>query len=184
MCGLIKRDTLDNIDIGFALLPVYEGKGYGYEAASIILKHAKNVLRIKRIVAITTKTNINSITLLKKLDLKFEKLRVAPLAFHRLQRLEEIDVRIAEGLDAFVGEATREPRQHQTGAVDARLDNDALYPFVASDEFQLQFLAVFVAEFFNRDGFGFHAVRRLRFRSCLRGTLTPGPLVILFSLTS
>ena len=74
MCGLIKRDTLDNIDIGFALLPVYEGKGYGYEAASIILKHAKNVLRIKRIVAITTKTNINSITLLKKLDLKFEKL--------------------------------------------------------------------------------------------------------------
>jgi len=73
MCGLIKRDTLEDIDIGFAFLPDYISKGYGYESASAVLKFAKEKLKISRIVAITIKINLNSVNLLKKLGMKFEK---------------------------------------------------------------------------------------------------------------
>lgn len=71
MCGLIKRDTLPDVDIGFAILPAYEGKGYTFESAKAVLNQARN-LKLPRIVAITLPTNTRSINLLKKLNLKFE----------------------------------------------------------------------------------------------------------------
>ena len=74
MCGLIKRDSLDDIDIGFAMLPLYSGKGYGYEAASATMDHAKNSIGLTRVVAITVADNIYSIGLLKKLGMQFEKM--------------------------------------------------------------------------------------------------------------
>ena len=77
MCGLIRREGLEDIDIGFALLPHYEGKGYAYEAASATMKHAKE-LGIDRIVAITSKHNSRSIGLLEKIGLKFEKMITLP----------------------------------------------------------------------------------------------------------
>lgn len=76
-CGLIKRDTLDFVDIGFAFLPEYEKKGYGYEASVEIMKLAKAQFGIEKLVAITNPDNINSIKLLKKLGLIFEN-RVKP----------------------------------------------------------------------------------------------------------
>ena len=72
MCGLIKRDTLKDIDIGFAFMPQYEGKGYAYEAASALITKAKNTLNINRIVAITVAYNHSSIKLLEKLGMVLE----------------------------------------------------------------------------------------------------------------
>ena len=74
MCGLIKRETLDDIDIGFAFMPEYIGMGYGYEAATATMYYAKNDLQVKRVVAITDPENINSIHLIKKLGMQFEKM--------------------------------------------------------------------------------------------------------------
>jgi RimJ/RimL family protein N-acetyltransferase len=74
MCGLIKRDGLDDVDIGFALLPEYEGNGYAYEAASATLKYAKNTLKLNRIAAITVPYNLSSIKLLEKIGFVFEKM--------------------------------------------------------------------------------------------------------------
>ncbi len=74
MCGLVKRNTLEDIDIGFAFLPNYEKKGYAFEAAFATLNYAKTTLKIKRIVAITTEENVNSIQLLNKIGLNFEKM--------------------------------------------------------------------------------------------------------------
>lgn len=73
MCGLFKRDTLEDIDIGFAFLPDYIGKGYGYEAATAIMTYARDVLGATRIVGITNPDNQNSIHLLEKLGLRFER---------------------------------------------------------------------------------------------------------------
>ena len=73
MCGLVKRETLDDVDIGFALHSGYERKGYAFEAASAVMNHAIKVLNIKRIVAITSIANESSINLLKKLGMKFER---------------------------------------------------------------------------------------------------------------
>jgi [ribosomal protein S5]-alanine N-acetyltransferase len=74
MCGLIKREGLADIDIGFALLPAYAGRGYAYEAAAAVLAYGKNQLGLQRIVAICMVDNAPSIRLLQKLGLRFEKM--------------------------------------------------------------------------------------------------------------
>jgi len=73
MCGLVNRDSLDDIDIGFALLPEYKRNGYMFEAAKATLQYAQKTLQIGKIVAITDPKNIASIGLLNKLGLQFEK---------------------------------------------------------------------------------------------------------------
>jgi [ribosomal protein S5]-alanine N-acetyltransferase len=78
LCGLLKRDTLPDADIGFAFLPEHAGKGYGYESAVAVLDHATAQLGINRILAITDQDNINSIGLLKKLGFVFDKLVLMP----------------------------------------------------------------------------------------------------------
>lgn len=79
MCGLIKRDTLEDVDIGFAFLPAYWGKGYAYEAAAAVMTYGEKVLGLNRIVAITSLDNDRSAKLLEKLGLRFEKvLKLAP----------------------------------------------------------------------------------------------------------
>lgn len=72
MCGLIKRDTLPDIDIGFAFLPNLISKGFGFEIASATLDYALNVLNIKRIIAIVNPDNEKSIGLIKKIGMKYE----------------------------------------------------------------------------------------------------------------
>ncbi|WGD36092.1 GNAT family N-acetyltransferase [Olleya sp. YS] len=71
--GLTKRDTLELPDIGFAMLPEYENKGFGYESSIAVLKLAKNTYKLKKIGAITLEHNVNSIKLLEKLGLTYEK---------------------------------------------------------------------------------------------------------------
>lgn len=70
MCGILKRDSLENPDIGFAFLPEFTGKGYAYEIASATLYYAINNLQIPKISAITLPQNLNSIRLLEKIGLK------------------------------------------------------------------------------------------------------------------
>lgn len=71
--GLLKRDNLKHVDIGFSLLPDYHGKGFGFEAASEIMKIAKNTFNIKTLCAITLPINQPSIHLLEKLGLSYQK---------------------------------------------------------------------------------------------------------------
>ncbi len=72
MCGLLKRDSLDDVDIGFAFLPAYRGKGYAVEAARAVLAYGRDVLHKKRVVAITLADNLTSISLLEKIGMHFE----------------------------------------------------------------------------------------------------------------
>ncbi|MGG3466162.1 GNAT family N-acetyltransferase [Neobacillus pocheonensis] len=78
ICGLIKRDSLEDVDIGFAFLSRYQAKGYGYEAASATLAYGIKELSLKRIVAITSKDNNGSSKLLEKIGLKFERFVILP----------------------------------------------------------------------------------------------------------
>ena len=73
MCGLLKRKSLPDVDIGFAILPEYEKRGFTYEASSAVMDYAKNEVGLDRIIAITTNENKISIHLLEKLGLKFEE---------------------------------------------------------------------------------------------------------------
>lgn len=69
ICGLIKRDTLEQVDIGYAFLPQYRGQGYAIEAAQAALADGKSRLGIGQVVAIVTPGNERSIGLLAKLGL-------------------------------------------------------------------------------------------------------------------
>ena len=74
MCGLIKRETLDDVDIGYAFLPRFWSKGYAVESALAVKTYARNVIGLKRIVAITDPQNAGSIRVLEKIGMKFEKM--------------------------------------------------------------------------------------------------------------
>ena len=74
LCGLIKRDGIDDIDIGFAFLPAYRGAGYARESSAAVLAYGREALCIPRIVAITSADNDASIRLCEKLGLRFEKM--------------------------------------------------------------------------------------------------------------
>jgi [ribosomal protein S5]-alanine N-acetyltransferase len=74
MCGLLKRDTLEDVDIGFALLPQHRSKGYTFEAAAAVMRHARDVLRLRRVVAITSQDNDASGRVLEKIGFRFERL--------------------------------------------------------------------------------------------------------------
>jgi RimJ/RimL family protein N-acetyltransferase len=78
ICGLIKRDSLEDVDIGFAFLPQFWSQGYAYEAASAVIAYGKQVLSLQRIVAITSPDNQRSARLLEKLGLHFERLITLP----------------------------------------------------------------------------------------------------------
>ena len=71
--GIFERDGLDVQDIGFSFLPEYEGKGFGFEAASALMEIAFKEFGVKKLSAITTDANISSQKLIEKLGLKFKK---------------------------------------------------------------------------------------------------------------
>src|SRR5689334_9484170 len=74
MCGLIRRDVLPDVDIGYALLERYWNKGYAYEAAAAVLNYGYTVVGLKRIVAITALDNDASAKVLEKIGLRFESI--------------------------------------------------------------------------------------------------------------
>lgn len=78
LCGLAKRDYLDDVDIGFAFLPGYRSQGYAREAATAVLAHAKNTLALNRVVATVRSENRDSTRLLEKLGLQFERMIAHP----------------------------------------------------------------------------------------------------------
>jgi [ribosomal protein S5]-alanine N-acetyltransferase len=78
VCGLLKRDYLEDVDIGVALSTRFHRQGYGFESVSAVLRYAREVLGIPRIVAITAPFNQESIALLDRLGLQFERMLRAP----------------------------------------------------------------------------------------------------------
>jgi ribosomal-protein-alanine N-acetyltransferase len=74
ICGLVKRDGLADVDVGFAFLSRHCSKGYATESAAAVLAHARRVLRLQRVVAITAPENFGSIAVLEKIGLKFERM--------------------------------------------------------------------------------------------------------------
>lgn len=73
LCGLLKRDTLEDVDLGLAFMPEFWGAGYAWEAANAVLQHGRQELGLSRIVAITLPTNSACIALLERLGFAYEK---------------------------------------------------------------------------------------------------------------
>ncbi|MFD1739205.1 GNAT family N-acetyltransferase [Bacillus salitolerans] len=78
ICGLIKRESLEDIDIGFAFSSDHQRNGYGFEAALATLKYARDHLGLQKIVAITSMKNTNSSKLLCKIGMEYERMVLLP----------------------------------------------------------------------------------------------------------
>jgi [ribosomal protein S5]-alanine N-acetyltransferase len=77
MCGLVRREGLDHVDLGYAFLPTGRGQGFAREAAAAVLKHGFERLGLTRIVAITAVDNEASGRVLEAIGMRFEqRLRV------------------------------------------------------------------------------------------------------------
>jgi RimJ/RimL family protein N-acetyltransferase len=73
ICGFVRRDTLPGPDIGFAFLPEFEGRGYGFESAEAMMNYGREELGFSEVFAITTLDNEASGQLLQKIGFAFDK---------------------------------------------------------------------------------------------------------------
>ena len=74
ICGLVNRDSLEGVEIGFAFLSRYWSNGYAHESAEAIVEFGKNVVGLNKILAITAPDNHSSIKLLEKIGFHFKKM--------------------------------------------------------------------------------------------------------------
>ena len=70
MCGLIKRDTLMEVDVGYALMPAFRGHGYAREAAAACVRYAHEVLGLPEVWGITGPDNAASAGVLQRIGLR------------------------------------------------------------------------------------------------------------------
>jgi RimJ/RimL family protein N-acetyltransferase len=70
ICGVLRRDSLPDPDLGFAYLPRHWGRGYAFEAASAVARHAREALRLRRLLAITLPTNAGSKRVLERIGFR------------------------------------------------------------------------------------------------------------------
>ena len=75
VCGLLKRDTLADVDIGYAYFPAFWGQGYAFEAVSATLAHAAHAFALRRVVAVVSPGNAGSIRVLEKAGMRFERMQ-------------------------------------------------------------------------------------------------------------
>lgn len=73
LCGLLRRDNLPDVDVGYALLPEFWGNGYAFEAVSATLRHAAQKFGLERVIAVVSDGNVASIRVLEKAGLRFER---------------------------------------------------------------------------------------------------------------
>jgi RimJ/RimL family protein N-acetyltransferase len=73
MCGLIRRETLPTIDIGYAFLPAFRAQGYAFEAAFACKEFARLQLKVDSLCGIANHENHRSIKVLTQLGMRFER---------------------------------------------------------------------------------------------------------------
>jgi len=73
LCGLVRRDQLPGIDLGYALLPNFWRQGYAEEACRAVINLAHKQLKEKQLYAIVSPHNLASSKLLEKLGFQFHE---------------------------------------------------------------------------------------------------------------
>jgi len=74
ICGLLRRDTHPDVELGFALLPGARGQGYAAEAAALTVGRATQELGLRRLVALVAPDNPRSARIVETLGFRFERM--------------------------------------------------------------------------------------------------------------
>lgn len=78
ICGLLRRPTIEEVEVGFAYLERVWGRGFAFEAASSVLRFGFENIDLPGIVAITDPANEGSINVIRKLGMEFERMIPLP----------------------------------------------------------------------------------------------------------
>ena len=71
-CGLLKRDILPDVDVGYAFLPEHWGQGYACEAAKATIELGAGKFGLRRVIGVVSEHNAASIRVLEKIGMRFE----------------------------------------------------------------------------------------------------------------
>jgi [ribosomal protein S5]-alanine N-acetyltransferase len=71
-CGLLKRDHLEHPDVGYAFVPEFWSLGYAVESAAAVVKHAREVLGLGRLLAVTSPDNVASGRVLERIGFQYQ----------------------------------------------------------------------------------------------------------------
>ena len=74
ICGLVQRQTLEHVDLGFAFLSRHWGHGYARESAAAVVELAREFFRLPKLVAITDLDNHPSQKVLTSVGFRYDKL--------------------------------------------------------------------------------------------------------------
>lgn len=78
LAGLVRRDGLDDPDVGYAFIADAWGRGYAQEAAAAVMQHVRAALGIGRLAAITSPENYASMAVLRKIGFVFQGMILLP----------------------------------------------------------------------------------------------------------
>jgi len=78
ICGLLKRETLEDVDLGFAFRPAFWGQGFALEAARAVLAYGQSAFGLQRVVAVVQPDNAASLRVLERLGFAFERMIAWP----------------------------------------------------------------------------------------------------------
>ncbi len=73
ICGVLKRDYLEETDIGFAYLERFQGQGFGMEGAEATMAYARDTLHLARMLAVVSPDNPGSIRILERLGMTYRR---------------------------------------------------------------------------------------------------------------
>ena len=71
MCGFLKENY--GIDFGYRYSKISWGKGFGFEAAKVVLNYGLSELGLEKVVGLTAEENSGSIRILEKLGFKLQE---------------------------------------------------------------------------------------------------------------
>ena len=74
MCGLVRRQALEHVDLGFALLSRHGGHGYARESAAAAVERARDDFHLRKLVAITDLDNVPSQKVLTSVGFRYDRL--------------------------------------------------------------------------------------------------------------
>jgi ribosomal-protein-alanine N-acetyltransferase len=74
LCGLLRRDPLPDVDLGYAYLPEHWGRGFASESAAAVLRHAARKFGLTRVIGVVAPANSGSIRVLEKAGMRFERM--------------------------------------------------------------------------------------------------------------
>lgn len=78
VCGLMRRGALEHADLAYAFLPSFHRRGFAVEAATAMLRMAREGLAMEHVLAITNPDNVASMRVLEKLGFRFVGMKRMP----------------------------------------------------------------------------------------------------------